>query len=154
MWFTVFFVAFILYIFQYFYHCIRGFFLTRNIPGPPSIPICGSAHYFFNKTPAGKIQICPTFSICIEWKINFLIFFYRNLRNPYGLAKSIWKFFQSLVWTWFKIIRSRSKRHRGERFNLKKNLLKIWLFRHYEEEMFEWPLHLWCFYQEMLKCST
>lgn len=58
MWFGIILATIVIYILLYFYNSIRALILTWNTIGPPSIPILGSALYFFNKTSEGmKVSI-------------------------------------------------------------------------------------------------
>lgn len=55
MWFGIILAAISLFTLRYFSNSIRALILTRNVVGPPSIPILGSALYFFNKTSEGTV---------------------------------------------------------------------------------------------------
>lgn len=57
MWLALVFMTLSSYIFLCYYNSIRGYFLTRNMNGPPTLPIIGNAHQFLNKTAAGKFKI-------------------------------------------------------------------------------------------------
>lgn len=114
MWLLLVFVVLISYILQNYYVIIRGFFLARNIDGPTSFPIIGSAHHFIGKTRAGKNECGAIHKMIFTTHFSISIDFYRDLWNHNELGKAIWRLFQSLGWIWIEIICRGSKRHWGE----------------------------------------